>query len=352
MTIQDLLKYVFQTESSDLHLLANLPPMVRTHGVLVPVNGAGILTDEGIKTMIFSLMNQEFKERFLADKELDFSAAVVGLARFRVNAYMQKGTVGAAFRLIPEKVPTIDSLKLPDICHKFTQLRQGFVLVVGPTGSGKSSTLAAVIDEINTKRAEHIVTIEDPVEFVYAPKKSIISQRELGGDTKSWPKALKSVLRQDPNVLLVGEMRDPETMQMAITVAETGHLVFATLHTNSAAQTVDRIIDSFPEGQQSQIRTQLAATLEAIFSQRLIPSTDGKRVVAGEALIATPAVRNTIREGKTHQLDNIVQTSSDVGMFLFESSLASLVSGGFVDKQVARNYSMRPALLDRLMGGR
>jgi twitching motility protein PilT len=349
MTIKDLLKYVVETKSSDLHLLVGAPPMVRTHGVLTPVKGGVSLTNDSLRALIFDVMSSTQKERFLKELELDFSTSIPGMARFRVNTYFQKVTVAAAFRLIPEKVPSIDELRLPPICHNFAKVRQGFILVVGPTGQGKSSTLASIIDEINKSRAEHIVTVEDPIEFVYSPVKSIVSQRELGEDTMTWEAALKSVLRQDPNVVLVGEMRDPETMKMAITIAETGHLVFATLHTNSAAQTIDRIIDSFPEGQQNQIRTQLAATLEAVFSQRLIPSVDGKQVVACEALIATPAVRNTIREGKIHQMDNIIQTSADVGMFLLESSLANLVSSGVVDGKVALDYSMRPSVLNRLL---
>lgn len=349
MTIKDLLKYVVDTKSSDLHLLVGVPPMVRTHGVLTPVKGTVPLTDEVLRSLVFDVMSPAQKERFLRELELDFSAAIPGMARFRVNTYFQKVTAAAAFRLIPEKVPSIDELRLPPICHNFARVRQGFILVVGPTGQGKSSTLAAIIDEINRSRAEHIVTVEDPIEFVYSPVKSIISQRELGEDTITWEAALKSVLRQDPNVVLVGEMRDPETMKMAITIAETGHLVFATLHTNSAAQTIDRIIDSFPEGQQNQIRTQLSATLEAVFSQRLVPSVDGKQAVACEALIATPAVRNTIREGKIHQMDNIIQTSADVGMFLLESSLANLVSAGVVDSKVALDYAMRPSVLNRLL---
>jgi len=231
----------------------------------------------------------------------------------------------------------------------FAKLKQGFVLVTGPTGSGKSSTLAAIIDEINQTRTEHIVTIEDPVEFVFENKKSVVSQREMGGDTKGWRKALKSVLRQDPDVVLVGEMRDLETIQAAITTAETGHLVFATLHTNSAAQTVDRIVDSFPSAQQAQVKSQLASSLEAVFSQRLIPSIDGKRAIATEVMIVTPAVKTNIREGKVHQIDNIIQTGSEMGMHLLETSLAELVNKGTIDKKVALVYALRPTVLARLL---
>ncbi len=350
MTIKDLLKYVVDTRSSDLHLLADTLPIVRNYGLLLPVKDSKELTDELIRAMVFELIGPKQKERLLQEKELDFSVSMPGVARFRVNAYLQQNTMAAALRLIPEEIPTIDGLRLPKICHSLATPKQGFILVVGPTGQGKTSTLAAIINEINLTRAENIITIEDPVEFVHKHKKSIVSHRELGADTNSWVRALKSALRQDPNVVLVGEMRDQETMATALTIAETGHLVFATLHTNSAAQTIDRIIDSFPQGQQNQIRIQLAATLEAVLSQRLVPSVDGKRVVATELLVATPAVRNTIREAKTHQIDNIIQTSLEQGMFLFEASLAELVKQKLVDEQIARQYAMRPAVLDRFLG--
>jgi twitching motility protein PilT len=242
-------------------------------------------------------------------------------------------------------------LGLPGICHAFAKLKQGFVVVTGPTGSGKSTTVASVIDEINANRTEHIVTIEDPVEFIHINKKSIVSQRELGSDTKSWDNALKSVLRQDPNVVYIGEMRDAETMQAAMTVAETGHLVFATLHTNSASQTIERIVDSFPEEQQPQVVLQLSMVLEAVLSQRLIPTIDGKRTVATEILIATPAVRNNIREGKTFQIDNVIQTSGNLGMSLLEQSLANLVNRNVVDRNVALEYAIRPSVLDKMVGG-
>lgn len=347
-TIQDLLKLALSTKASDLHLVVGSPPYFRIEGELKPIEGESILTAEASAQMIPSLMNKEQQQRYLSTRELDFSIAMPGLGRFRANAYFQKQSMAASFRAISEKIPTIDGLRLPRICHTFATLKQGFVLVTGPTGSGKTSTLASIIEEINTNRAEHIVTIEDPMEFVYQSKKSLISQRELGGDTLSWPGALKSVLREDPNVVLVGEMRDPETMSAAITVAETGHLVFATLHTNSAAQTVDRIIDAFPEDQQGQIRLQLSNSLEAIFSQRLIPSVAGGRIVAAEILVATPAVRNTIREAKTHQLDSIIQTSAELGMMTLETSMAYWIKQGVMDFAKAREFSTRPAELERL----
>lgn len=348
--INDLLKIVLDTGSSDLHLVVGSPPTLRTHGKLSFIENETALDAATAAQLVLETMNPEQKEFFLKQKEWDYSYAIPGVARFRVNAYTQKGTVAAALRLIPEIIPTIDDLKLPPICHTFAQLHQGFILVTGPTGQGKSSTLAAILEEINATRAEHIVTIEDPVEFVYQNKKSIVSQRELGGDTDSFSRALRSVLREDPNVVLVGEMRDLETMKAAMTTAETGHLVFATLHTNSASQTVDRLVDSFPQEQQEQIRSQLATSLEAVFSQRLVPTKDGKRAVAVEVMVSTPAVKTNIREGKTHQIDNVIQTSSEVGMILLESSLANLVNRGIVDKEVAYKYANHPSVLARLIG--
>ncbi|MBU1199922.1 type IV pilus twitching motility protein PilT [Patescibacteria group bacterium] len=350
MKIEQLLKNVVDTKSSDLHLVVGVPPVIRIYGKLRPVVEAVVLTKETAKELVLSLMTADQQKRFLKFKELDFSVDLPGLARFRVNTYFQKGTMAAALRHIPTKILTVDELGLPAVCHSFAKLKQGFVLVTGPTGSGKSSTLAAIIDEINQTRTEHIVTIEDPVEFVFENKKSVISQREMGGDTKSWGKALKSVLRQDPDVVLVGEMRDLETIQAALTTAETGHLVLATLHTNSAAQTIDRIVDSFSSEQQAQVRSQLASSLEAVFSQRLIPSIDGKRLVATEVMIVTPAVKTNIREGKIHQIDNIIQTGAEMGMHLLEASLMELVNKGLVDKQVALTYALRPTVLSRLLG--
>ncbi|HLE50062.1 MAG TPA: type IV pilus twitching motility protein PilT [Patescibacteria group bacterium] len=348
--INDLLKTVSDTASSDLHLVVGSAPALRTQGRLSFVPNVPVLDAASASRLVTATMNPTQKERFLSEKELDYSYEIPGVARFRVNAYTQKGTAAAAFRLIPALIPSIDSLNLPPICHTFAQLHQGFILVTGPTGQGKSSTLAAILEEINATRSEHIVTIEDPVEFVYQNKKSLVSQRELGGDTDSFARALKSVLREDPNVVLVGEMRDLETMRAAMTTAETGHLVFATLHTNSASQTVDRIVDSFPEEQQEQIKSQLATSLEAVFSQRLVPTKDGKRAVAVEVMVSTPAVKSNIREGKTHQIDNIIQTSQELGMILLETSLANLVNKGVVDKDVAYKYANHPTVLARLIG--
>lgn len=348
--MQDLLLLAVQHDSSDLHLMVGSAPIFRNMGKLVLYNQSGVLDQEKILALILSIMNPTQKEIYLKDLELDFSVSLPGKARFRANAYFQKGTPAISLRYIPDKIPTIDDLKLPSICHNIAKLKQGFVLVTGPTGSGKSSTFASIINEINESRSEHIVTIEDPIEFLHENKKSFISQRELDTDTRSWDNALKSVLRQDPNIVYIGEMRDPETMAAAMTTAETGHLVFATLHTNSAAQTIERIVDSFPTSQQAQIVLQLSTVLEAVLSQRLIPTVDGKRSVASEILVVTPAVRNTIREGKSFQIDNIIQTSGNVGMRLIEQSLSELVNRGIVDRQIAMEYAIRPSILEKLLG--
>ena len=350
--MQNILLAGSEMGSSDIHLVANSNPIFRTLGRLEPYKPAGIIDAELIMAMIGSVMNQNQKELFLKDFDLDFSIHVPGKARYRANAYFQKGTPAISLRFIPDKIPTISELGLPEICHSFAKLKQGFILVTGPTGSGKSTTLAAIIDEINTNRADHVVTIEDPIEFVHENKKSFISQRELGGDTKSWGNALKSVLREDPNVVYIGEMRDPDTMQAAMTVAETGHLVFATLHTNTAAQSVERIVDSFPEEQQAQVVLQLSMVLEAVLSQRLIPTIGGKRAVATEIMVVTPAIRNNIREGKTFQIDNVIQTSANLGMKLMENSLADLVNKNVIDKTSALEFAIRPSLLDKMLGGR
>lgn len=350
--VASLMSTAATTGASDIHLIANSYPILRTMGKLGAYQAGGQTDATMVMAMISSLMTPNQKELFLNNLELDFSVSIPGKYRFRANAYFQKGTPGLSMRFIPKKVPTIDELGLPEICHSFTKLKQGFILVTGPTGVGKSTTLAAVIDEINTTRQEHIVTIEDPIEFIHENKKSIVSQRELGGDTKSWGNALKSVLRQDPNIVYIGEMRDAETIQAAMTVAETGHLVFATLHTNSASQSIERIVDSFPEEQQSQVVLQLSMVLEAVLSQRLIPAVSGKRVVATEIMVVTPAIRNNIREGKTFQIDNVIQTSGNLGMRLIENSLAELVNKNVIDKDTALEYAIRPSLLDKLLGGR
>ncbi|MGA2910616.1 MAG: type IV pilus twitching motility protein PilT [Candidatus Microgenomates bacterium] len=349
MDIKQLMQNVVDAKASDLHLITGVPPMLRIDGQLAPVPGIGVLTPDVIGELLKEVLSAEQLERLTVNKELDFSLPFSDKGRFRINAYTQKNSLSAAFRLIPLIIPSIESLGLPALLHSFTTLRQGFVLVTGPTGHGKSTTLAAMLQEINQTRATHIVTIEDPIEFVFNPVKSIISQREMHGDTHSWEIALRSVLREDPDVVLVGEMRDYETIAAALTVAETGHLVFATLHTNSAAQTVDRIVDVFPEEQQDQVKLQLSNVLEAVFSQRLIPSITKGRVVAYEVMLGTTAIKTAIREGKTHQIESILETSQEAGMSTLEKSLADLVKKGIVTLEVAQGWSLRPEELTRLV---
>lgn len=347
-----MLQLTVDKKCSDLHIVVGVPPYIRIDGNLKTVPNEAIVTPEFAEKVASDILTAEQLERFKVNKDLDFSLAYSNTARFRVNAYTQKGNSSFAFRLVPLDVPPIEELGLPKILHAFTSLKQGFVLVTGPTGHGKTTTIAAMLNEINKTRSEHIVTIEDPIEFVLRPEKSIISQREMGRDTHSWQTALRSVLREDPNVVLVGEMRDFETIASALTVAETGHLVFATLHTNSAAQTIDRIVDVFPEDQQAQVKLQLSNVIEAVFSMRLLPALAGGRVVGYEVMLGTSAVKTSIREGKTHQIDNIIQTSQEAGMSTLEMSLAKLVKDGIVSFETAQAYSLRPDELTRLVKGR
>jgi twitching motility protein PilT len=349
MNIKELLQLTVDKNASDLHLIAGIPPTVRVDGELFPVPNEAYLVPEVVSAHLKEVLSAEQLERLTVNKEIDFSLPFSDKARFRVNAYTQKGSSAVAFRRIPLAIPEVDALGLPKILHSFTTLKQGFILVTGPTGHGKSTTLAAMINEINKTRATHIVTIEDPIEFVFRPDKSIISQREMRADTHSWQVALRSVLREDPDVVLVGEMRDYETIAAALTVAETGHLVFATLHTNSAAQTIDRIVDVFPEEQQGQVRLQLSNVIEAVFSQRLIPALAGGRVVGYEVMLGTTAIRTAIREGKTHQIDSILQTSQEIGMNTIETSLANFVKDGRISLETAQAYSLRPEQLTRLV---
>ena len=355
MDINELLNLTIKNNASDLHILPGIPPVIRIDGSLRYISNYAALTHEIVENMIFSLLTPAQKELVINNKELDFSFGFGGgnygnLGRFRVNIYYQRGFVSAALRFLMPSIRTIEELNLPKILHSFADLKQGFILLTGPTGHGKSTTLAAIINEINIKRSAHILTIEDPIEYIYPAGKSIISQREMDIDTHSWPTALKSALREDPDVVLVGEMRDSETISAAITIAETGHLVFSTLHTNSAAQTVDRIIDSFPPTQQGQIKAQLASTLKGIVSQRLLPQINGGRIPAVEVLLGSTAIASTIREGKTHLIDSIIQTSQDAGMITLESSLASLVLSGSISLEMAKSYSLRPDDLLRLVG--
>jgi len=351
MDIQTFLEKTIRFQASDLHILAGSPPVLRINSQLSFLKDQPSLKSEDTQALIFSLLTPQQKEILLTNKEIDFSFSFAERGRFRVNAYFERGRLAATLRLIPSQIKTIEELNLPKIYHQFCRLKVGFILVTGPTGHGKSSTLAALIEEINQTRNEHIVTIEDPIEYLYQNKKSIISQRELNRDTHSWQIALRSVLREDPDVVLVGEMRDYETIAAALTIAETGHLVFATLHTNSAGQTVDRIVDVFPEHRQAQVRMQLSNSLEAVLSQRLLPTVEGGVVPAAEVLLATPAIKNTIREGKTHQIDNIIQTSSETGMMSLEKSLAYWVRAGKVSMETAAAWSLRPEELRRLLEG-
>jgi len=349
--IEVLLEEVIKKKASDLHLQVGLPPMLRVDGALMPVTGAQPLTEESIEVLIFAILDEDQKQILLKDKEFDFSFAFGDLGRFRVNAYHERGNLAAALRLIPNEILTVEQLGLPPILNKFTEYPRGLVLVTGPTGSGKSTSLAAMINKINTEKATHIITIEDPIEFTHKSKKSVIVQREVHYDTFSFGAALRSCLRQDPDVVLIGEMRDLETIAAAITIAETGHLVFATLHTNSAAQSIDRMVDVFPPHQQPQIRSQLANILMGICSQRLIPSIGGGRVAAAEILVANPAVRNIIREGKSHQLEAVIQTGAEFGMQSMDKTLVGLIHAGTITYDEARNYAVDVEELDRLMRG-
>ena len=347
--IEVLLEEVVKKKASDLHLQVGLPPMLRVDGTLAPVSGADALTEETVETLIFAILDEDQKQILLKDKEFDFSFAFGDLGRFRVNAFHERGNLAAALRLIPNEILSIEQLGLPPIVNKFADYPRGLVLVTGPTGSGKSTSLAAMVHKINMERSSHIITIEDPIEYTHKSKKSVIVQREVHYDTYSFSAALRSALREDPDVVLIGEMRDLQTIASAITIAETGHLVFATLHTNSAAQSIDRMIDVFPPHQQPQIRAQLSNILMSITSQRLVPAIGGGRIAAAEILVATPAVRNIIREGKTHQLDAVIQTGAEFGMQSMDKQLVSLIHAGTISYDEARNYAVDLDELDRMM---
>ena len=348
----DILLEVVDRRASDLHIAAGAPPTIRERGSLLALEGYPVLTPTETREIVYAILNNTQRQRLETDWQIDLSYSVPGVARFRVNAFYQRGCVGAAFRLIPFETVPFEKLGLPPVVRTFADKPRGFVLVTGPTGSGKSTTLASLVDEINQSRDQHILTIEDPIEFLHHHKRCIVNQRELGLDAPSFALALKAALRQDPDVILVGEMRDLETMATALTAAETGHLVFATLHTQDTPQSIDRIVDVFPASQQGQVRMQLAVALQGIVTQTLIPTADGNgRCVAAEVLVPTPAVRNLIREGKTHQIYSALQTGGQYGMQTMDASLAHLVRDSQITLAVAESRSTNPAELRRILAG-
>ncbi|MDQ3957304.1 MAG: type IV pilus twitching motility protein PilT [Actinomycetota bacterium] len=342
---------VLEQNASDLHLTAGVPPTIRVHGEMKPIKGYRILFPKDLQEMIYSILTQRQREVFEDKLELDISYSLPGKARFRVNVFQQRDAIGAVMRIIPFEIKSLDDLGLPSAVKEFARLRRGLVLVTGITGSGKSTTLAGLVDIINSSRAEHIMTVEDPIEFLHKHKKAVVNQREVGTDTHGFQYALKHVLRQDPDVILVGELRDLETISAALTAAETGHLVFGTLHTQDAPQSVDRVIDVFPPHQQQQIRVQLAGTLAGVVSQQLLPTADGKgRVVAAEVLVATPAVRNLVREGKTHQIYTSMQAGGKYGMQVMDQHLAELVKKGTITYDMGLERSHHVEEFNRLVG--
>jgi twitching motility protein PilT len=348
----EVLTRMAEERASDVHLSPGFPPAIRVKGKIKPLPEYGPLSAQATRDTVYGLLNDDQRKRFESNKQLDMAYAVPGVARFRVNTFFQRGAISAAFRRIPHEIPALEALNLPPVLRDFTQKPRGFVLVTGPTGSGKSTTLASMIDIINQEREEHILTIEDPIEFLHTHKRCVVNQREIGADADDFALALKSALREDPDVILVGEMRDLETMATALTAAETGHLVFATLHTQSTAQTVERIVDVFPPEQQKQVRMQLSVALQGIITQQLLPTADGTgRVVGCEILMPSPAVRNLIREGKSHQIYSAIQTSGNIGMQTMDAHLAQLVRMGRIDRQLAEQRASVPEELRRLLGG-
>jgi twitching motility protein PilT len=347
----EVLRRMVGARASDVHLTAGFPPAIRDKGKISAMEGFPPLSGQETREVVYSILNDDQRKRFENHKQLDFAYAIPDVARFRVNCFFQRGSVSAAFRLVPQEIPALDSLGVPQVLREFTQKPRGFVLVTGPTGSGKSTTLAAMLDVINEERQDHILTIEDPIEFLHRHKRSIVNQREIGSDAEDFALGLRAALREDPDVILVGEMRDLETISTALTAAETGHLVFATLHTQSAPSTIDRVIDVFPSHQQDQVRVQLYVALQGVMTQTLIPTADGSaRVVACETLVPTPAVRNLIREGKTHQILSAMQTGAGVGMQALDTALATLVRSGKITQRMAESRSNTPDELKRLLG--
>jgi twitching motility protein PilT len=345
----DLLQILVERGGSDLHISSNAYPQIRVAGRLVQLTQFETLTPQDTQRLTYSVLNEAQKQQFEENNELDLSFGIQGLARFRCNVFRQRGAVAAAIRVIPYKIRSFAELGLPRVCEEMSERPKGLVLVTGPTGSGKSTTLAAMIDKINSERSEHIVTIEDPIEFVHGNKKCLVNQREIRADTNSFTNALRSILRQDPDVVLVGEMRDLETIAAALTIAETGHLTFGTLHTNSCAQTINRIIDVFPTNQQPQVRAQLSLVLEGVLSQTLIPKMGGGRAMAMEIMVATPAIRNLIREEKIHQIYSAIQAGAKHGMQTLNQSLADLVRRRQITREDALNRSTLPDELDQLL---
>jgi twitching motility protein PilT len=338
LELNKLLSIVLERDASDLHLMVGEPPIIRVDTALIRLDNYQVLSNDGIKDLLEVLLSGEQQKMFNDQMHIDFSYAFKDNIRFRVNAYRQKGVLGIAMRTIPNHIKTLEELNLPPILKKFTEKKQGLVLMVGPTGHGKSTALAAMINEINNTRSEHILTIEDPIEFVFTPQKSVISQRELYVDTPTFAGALKAALREDINVVLVGEMRDYESVAAALTIAETGHLVFGTLHTNDAAQSIDRIVDVFPAYQQQQVRSQLASVLVGLVSLRLLPKVGGGRIPAYEIMVCNHAVRNVIRESKIYEIPNIIHTNIEEGMVPLDKTLALLVKQGLVDFETAQNF--------------
>ena len=347
--LNELLSVAVREKASDLHISANHHPVLRIAGRLVPLVREEILSAEDAQGLAFGLMTEEQRQRLNQEKEIDFSYNFENKSRFRINIFFQRGYISSSLRLIPTEVSTIEELNLSPTLHKFTKATQGFVLITGPSSHGKSTTLAALIDEINHTRPDHIITIKDPIEYLFEDDRSVIDQREVYQDTMSFAKALRSTFRQDPDVIMVGEMRDLETMATAITAAETGHLVFATLHTNSASQTIHRVVDSFPSEQQSQVRAQLSGSLLGVVSQRLIPRIKGGLIPACEIMMSTPAVANLIRENKIHELPLVIETSAEIGMITLNRSLANLVKSKEITLENALNYSTNPVELRALV---
>src|SRR6266498_71593 len=347
-SIDELLENMVERNASDLHVTTRTPPAIRVRGEVERLDGFDALTPEETQQLLYRILSSEQQKLLELNRQLDFSYSIPGLARFRVNVYFQRESIGAAFRLIPTEIKTLEELGIPSSLHVLTDRPRGLVLVTGPTGSGKSTTLAALIDEINRKRAEHILTIEDPIEFVHRHKRCVVNQREIGVDATDFANALRAALRQDPDVILLGEMRDLETISTALTAAETGHLVFATLHTQDAPSTIDRLIDVFPAAQQEQVRVQIASTLQGIVTQTLVPTVDGKgRVAACEILLPDDAVRNLIRQAKVEQIYSVMQTGSNKGMQTLEQAFVELVSRGIITQETALARSSRP---DQLLG--